>query len=68
VWAPEGEEPPPWSAFAVLPRRWQVERTFPRIDQNRRLSKNYEYLPETGEAMIYDAMSRLMLRRLAQFA
>lgn len=30
------------------------------------LSKDYERLPATGEAMIYGAMSRLMLRRLAR--
>ncbi|MBE9067021.1 IS5/IS1182 family transposase, partial [Leptolyngbya cf. ectocarpi LEGE 11479] len=29
------------------------------------LSKDYERLPESSEAMIYIAMTRLMLRRLA---
>jgi hypothetical protein len=29
------------------------------------MSKDYEYLPESGEAMIYAAMIRLMLKRLA---
>jgi putative transposase len=33
-----------------------------------RLSKDYEYLPESSEAMIYVAMSRLVLRRLARQA
>ena len=32
------------------------------------MSKDYERLPETAEAMIYGAMSRLMLRRLARAA
>jgi hypothetical protein len=32
------------------------------------LSKEYEYLPESSETMIYLAMSRLMLRRLARQA
>ena len=36
------------------------------LGQNRRLSKDYERLPESGEAFIYVAMSRLMLRRLAR--
>jgi putative transposase len=49
-----------------LPKRWIVERTFSWLSQNRRLSKDYERLPETGEAFIYVAMSRLMARRLAR--
>ena len=36
------------------------------IDQNRRMSKDYEKLAETGEAFILVAMSRLMARRLAR--
>jgi putative transposase len=50
----------------VLPRRWVVERTIAWIDHNRRMSKDYERLPESGEAFIYVAMSRLMLKRLAR--
>ncbi len=51
--------------FAVLPRRWVVERTFSWFDVNRRLSKDYEVLTETSKTMIYIAMTRLLLRRLA---
>jgi putative transposase len=47
-----------------LPKRWIVDRTFSWLSQNRRLSKDYEGLPESGEAFIYVAMSRLMARRL----
>jgi putative transposase len=51
--------------FVVLPRRWVVERTFAWLGKFRRLSKDYEALPETSEAWIYTAMSCHMLRRLA---
>ncbi len=51
--------------FQVLPKRWIVERTFGWLTRYRRLSKDYERLPETSEAFIYVAMIRLMLRRLA---
>ena len=67
-WYPIGVEPPPVPAFTVLPRRWVVECTIAWVGRYRRLSKEYEYLPETSEAMIYLAMSRLMLRRLARQA
>jgi putative transposase len=63
-WYPPGVEPVPLPAFTVLPRRWVVERTFGWLGLNRRLSKDYEGVPETGEAWIYLSMSRLMLRRL----
>ena len=56
----------PPQGFVVLPRRWVVERTFSWIDQNRRMSKDYERLATTSEAFIYVAMSRLMVRRLAR--
>ena len=51
--------------FVVLPRRWVVERTFAWLTPCRRLSKDYEGLSATSEAMIYLAMTRLLLRRLA---
>ncbi len=51
--------------FEVLPRRWVVERTFGWLGRYRRLSKDYELLPEVSESMIYAAMVRLMLRRLS---
>ena len=50
--------------FQVLPKRWVVERTFGWFNQYRRLSKDYERLPEMSEAAIYAVMTRIMLRRL----
>jgi putative transposase len=49
-----------------LARRWVVERTFAWICHNRRMAKDYERLCATGEAFVYAAMSRLMVRRLAR--
>ncbi len=64
---PANEEPPPYPAgFIVLRRRWVIERTIAWIMRNRRMSRDYEFLAETTEALIYVAMIRLMLRRLAK--
>jgi putative transposase len=70
-WAREGKAvdwqkfmPP--RGFRVLPRRWVVERTFAWICHNRRMAKDYERLCATGEAFLYVAMTRLMVRRLAR--
>jgi putative transposase len=49
--------------WSVLPGRWVVERTFGRICQCRRLGKGDETLPESSEALIRIAMTRLMVRR-----
>lgn len=51
--------------FAVLPKRWIVERTFAWLGRYRRLSKDYEFFTQTGENLIYMAMINLMLHRLA---
>ena len=53
------------NTFEVIPRRWVVERTFAWLGRYRRLSKDYEELPQTTEAWVYAAMTGLMLRRLA---
>ena len=70
-WAKEGKEVEwhrlmPERGFKILPRRWVVERTFSWLSQNRRMSKDYERLCATGEAFVYAAMSRLMVRRLTR--
>ena len=58
------KRPAKQKGFSVLPRRWVVERTFAWLGRYRRLSKDYEQLPQSGENMIYIAMINLMLHRL----
>ncbi len=53
------------TGFVVQPRRWVVERSLGWLGRWRRLSKDYEALPEVSEAMVTLAMIRLMLHRLA---
>ena len=50
--------------FSVLARRWVVERTFSWFGRYRRLSKDYESLTESSEAMITVAMINLLVHRL----
>ena len=52
------------TGFVVQPRRWVVERSLGWLGRWRRLSKDYEALPEVSEAMVTLAMIRLMLHRL----
>jgi putative transposase len=51
--------------FKVLPKRWIVERSLAWLGRNRRLSKDYEQLPQVSEAFVKIAMLRLMIARLA---
>lgn len=57
---------PDMMGFVPLPRRWVVERTFGWLGRYRRLAKDYEFWPESSEAMIYLAMVRTMLHRLTR--
>ena len=52
--------------FESLPRRWVVERSFAWIGRNRRMSKDYEFLPATSETWVYLSLLRMMLKRLAR--
>lgn len=52
------------TGFVVLPKRWIVERTFGWFGWYRRLSKDYEELTESSEAMILVCMIHRMLRHL----
>ncbi len=53
------------TGFVLLPRRWVAERTLGWLGRWRRLSRDYEELPEVSETMAKLAMIRLMLHRLA---
>ena len=50
--------------FAVLPRRWVVERSFGWLTRYRRLVRDYEARLDVSEAMIYAGMSSTLLRRI----
>ena len=54
------------TGFAVIPRRWVVERTFGWLTKHRRLVRDYETLPASHESMIHIAMIATMSRRLAR--
>ena len=51
-------------ALRVVRRRWVVERTLAWLSRRLRLSKDYEELPETGEAWVHIAMVHPMLKSL----
>ena len=52
------------AGFQVIRKRRIVERTFGWLGNSRRLSKDYEFLPENSAAMIRLSMIHLMLDRL----
>jgi len=52
--------------FAVLPRRWVVERTIAWLNRCRRLAKDWECLNGNARAFLQWASVRLMLRRLCK--
>ena len=51
--------------FILESRRWIVERTFAWFNNFRRLSKDYELITKNSTSMLYLAMTRLMLKRMA---
>ena len=52
--------------FAVLPKRWIVERTIAWLNRCRRLAKDWECLNRSGLAFLRWGSIRLMLRKLCQ--
>ncbi|RZA27360.1 MAG: IS4/IS5 family transposase [Proteobacteria bacterium] len=63
LWRYGLEEKP--KGIQVIPRRWVVERAFAWLSRSRWLARDYERLLTTGEAMIYAAMLRITLCRIA---
>jgi len=59
-------KPADQKGFAVIPRRWAVERTFAWITAHRRLARDYERYPRYSEAVIRWAAINTMTRRLAR--
>ena len=64
----KGRGKPGQPGFVVEARRWVVERTFAWLLQCRRLSRDFERLSMTTEAMIFACMTRLMVRRLVRMS
>ena len=58
-------KPADQQGFAVIPRRWAVERTFAWITAHRRLARDYERDPKCSEAMIRWASINIMTRPAA---
>ena len=52
--------------FAVVPKRWIVERTLAWISRNRRLMRDFERYARTVAAFTRLAMIKIMLRRLTR--
>ena len=52
--------------FAVLPRRWVVERTLAGLNRNRRLAKDFEASIASAKAWLYLASVQLLVRRLTR--
>jgi transposase len=52
--------------FAVIPRRWAVERSFAWLTAHRRLARDYERDPAVSEAMIRWAAINTITRRIAR--
>ena len=51
------------TGWSILPKRWRVERTFAWLGGSRRLSKDFEILTGTTEAMIMISHMSTFLKR-----
>ena len=52
--------------FAVLPRRWVVERTFAWMGRYRRLSRDYERTMASSQGRVTLAACRFLIRRIVR--
>jgi len=59
--------PPEQKGFAVLPRRWVVERSIAWLDRCRRLARDWEAASWSACALVHIAASNTMARRLARY-
>ncbi|RSO04539.1 IS5 family transposase [Streptomyces sp. WAC 06783] len=66
TWAKADAPPRAVPTFAVVPRRWVIERSFVWLGRYRRLSKDYQYLAASQENAIYLATVMLLLHRVAR--
>ena len=48
----------------LLPRRWGVERSFGGLNRFRRLTRDYERLPETLAGLLFVVFAMLMLANM----
>ncbi len=51
------------SKFAVLPKRWIVERSFSWLENYRRLTIDYEFKADSAEAMVQLAFISIIIKR-----
>jgi hypothetical protein len=51
-------------AFEPIGKRWVVERTFSRFDNDRRLYRNYELLMETAEEIVKVSDIKQLLNKI----
>jgi transposase len=58
------QRPPVSHGFALLPRRWVVERSFAWVSRFRRLARDYERLPATLAGLHFAAFFCLLLPKL----
>ena len=54
------------AGWAVIPKRWIVERTFAWLTGYRRLSKDFERTISSAEAFVKIAHCKLLLNRLSK--